>query len=360
MTSDMVHKNKAIFGKRFLVEIGYTLVFDTLIAGILTYILKDTSFRAYFIISQAIGLSICALCHAGLFLIRPQRPALIAAVIGIAIVLGGLLGGALGGALTGEPVISFFHQPSITVRTVVLSLLFGIVIAFFFFSRREMEEIREVANRERIRRLTGEKQAIQTQLKLLQAQIEPHFLFNTLSTVASLMDTDVAAGKAMLTDLTHYLRASLTTTRAAWTTLGGELELVAAYLNILKRRMGRRLQVRIDVPENLKPLPMAPMLIQPLVENAVIHGIDPEIDGGAIEIRVERDAHAVAIAVADTGRGFPEDPRAGGMGIANVRERLFALYGDNGRLRFTENRPQGVRAIIEVPYDDIPSRGHCR
>jgi signal transduction histidine kinase len=360
MISDMIQTDETLFGKAYLTDLGYTLIFDTLIAAILTYILKDSSFWAYFVISQAIGLSICSICHTALFLFRPQRPLSVVALLGITIVLGGLLGGGIGGWITGKPVVAFFHQPAATARTVVLSLLFGGVIAFFFFSRKEMAQIRELADQERIRRLTSEKQTVQTQLKLLQAQIEPHFLFNTLSTIASLLDTDLAAGKAMLSDLTRYLRASLATTRAARTTLGGELELVAAYLNILKGRMGRRLQVAIDIPDALKPLPLAPMLIQPLVENAVIHGIDPQITGGAIEIRVQRNDGAVEIVVADTGGGFSMDARSDGMGIANVRERLAALYGDQGRLRFTENRPTGVRAIIEVPYADNPSRDHRR
>ena len=238
--------------------------------------------------------------------------------------------------------------------------IFGGVIAFFFFSRKEIAQTRELADQERIQRLTSEKQTVQTQLKLLQAQIEPHFLFNTLSTIASLLDTDVAAGKSMLTDLTRYLRASLTTTRADQTTLGTELELVAAYLNILKGRMGRRLRVAIDIPEDLKPLPLAPMLIQPLVENAVIHGIDPQIEGGALEIHAHRNQGAVEIVVTDTGRGFTTDSQGGGMGITNVRDRLAALYGDKGRLRFTENRPSGVRATIEVPYADNLTRHHRR
>ena len=360
MISDMIRTDETLFGKAFLIDLGYTAIFDTLIAAILTYILKDSSFWAYFVISQAIGLSICSICHTALFLFRPQRPLSVVALLGCTIVLGGLLGGMIGGWITGQPVIAFLHRPATTVRTVVLSLIFGGVIAFFFFSRKKMAQIRELADQERIRRLTSEKQTIQTQLKLLQAQIEPHFLFNTLSTIASLLDTDLAAGKAMLTDLTRYLRASLTTTRAARTTLGTELELVAAYLNILKGRMGRRLRIAIDIPEDMKPLPLAPMLIQPLVENAVIHGIDPQIEGGAIEIRAQRNDGAVEIIVADTGRGFSMGSHNGGVGITNVRERLAALYGDQGRLRFTENRPKGVRAIIEVPYADNPSRDHRR
>lgn len=360
MISKMTPTDETILGKAFLIDMGYTAIFDTLIAGILTYILKDYSFWAYFVISQAIGLSICSMCHTALFVFRPQHPLSVVAVLGIAIVLGGLLGGWIGGWIVGVPVVAFFHQPAITVRTVVLSLIFGGVIAFFFFSRREIVQIRELADQERIQRLTSEKQTVQTQLKLLQAQIEPHFLFNTLSTIASLLDTDLAAGKAMLTDLTRYLRASLTTTRADQTTLGAELELVAAYLNILKGRMGRRLRVTIDIPEELKPLPLAPMLIQPLVENAVIHGIDPQIEGGVLAIHAHRNEGAVEIVVTDTGRGFTTDSQAGGMGITNVRERLAALYGDKGRLRFTENRPNGVRAIIEVPYADNHSRHHRR
>jgi hypothetical protein len=358
MISDMMRTYDKPFGKTFLVDIGYTAIFGTLIAWILFYFLKESSFWAYLVISLSIGLCICMLCKTALFLFRPQGLLPIVVLIGIAIVLGGLLGGGLGGWMAGEPVISIFHRPSTTVRTIILSVLFGGVISFFFFSRKEIKQVREKADQERIQRLVSEKQAVQTQLKLLQAQIEPHFLFNTLSTIASLLDTDVAAGKTMLTDLTRYLRASLTTTRADRTTLGGELELVAAYLNILKGRMGRRLVVAIDIPEALKPFPMAPMLIQPLVENAVLHGIDPQIEGGAIEIRAQRNDGAVEIVVADTGKGFAPDAPAGGVGIANVRERLTALYGDQGRLRFTENQPHGVRAIIEVPYADNPARPH--
>ena len=358
MIFDMMITDEKIFGRSFRVDIGYTLILDTLIAWVLFYILKESSFWAYFVISQSIGLCICTLCHLALFLFRPQSTYALVALIGIAIVLGGLLGGGLGGWITGEPVVAVFHRPSTTLRTIVLSVLFGGTIAFFFFSRKETAQIREQANQERIQRLTSEKQTVQTQLKLLQAQIEPHFLFNTLSTIASLLDTDVAAGKAMLTNLTRYLRASLATTRADQTTLGGELELVAAYLNILKGRMGRRLVVTIDIPETLKTFPLAPMLIQPLVENAVLHGIDPQIEGGAVEIRAQQNDGAVEIVVADTGKGFAPDAPAGGVGIANVRERLTALYGDQGRLRFTENQPHGVRAIIEVPYDDNPARPH--
>ncbi len=357
MISNMPNTDENI-GRSFLIDTGYTLLLNTLIAWILFFILQDNSFSDYFVISQAIGLSICTLCHLAIFLFRPQRPSSRIVLIGSAIVLGGLLGGGLGGWITGEQVVAVFHRPSTTLRTIVLSVLFGGTIAFFFFSRKVTAQFREQANQERIQRLTSEKQTVQTQLKLLQAQIEPHFLFNTLSTITSLLDTDVAAGKAMLTDLTRYLRASLTTTRAAQTTLGGELELVAAYLHILKGRMGRRLQVTIEISEALKSFPLAPMLIQPLVENAVIHGIDPQIEGGAVGIRVQRNGGLLEIIVADTGDGFAMEGQADGVGITNVRERLAALYGDRGRLRFTENLPKGIRAIIEVPYADNQSSHH--
>lgn len=184
---------------------------------------------------------------------------------------------------------------------------------------------------------------------MLQAQIEPHFLFNTLSNILSLLDTDVGKGKIMLHDLTRYLRASLTGTRASWTTLGGEMELIEAYLNILKVRMGRRLEFEIEIDEELRRAVFPPMLIQPLVENAVIHGLDPEIDGGSIRISAGRDENTLQIVIADTGRGFGSD-MSSGLAITNIRERLETLYGPEGRLVPSENTPRGVRVVLVVPY----------
>jgi sensor histidine kinase YesM len=332
-------------------ELAITALFNTIIAAFLTYFLTDASFWSYLLISQAIGISICLLCHTLLQLFQPQRFLPRIGLCGFSIISGGLLGGTLGRWITGVRMVGFLDHQAATVQTLVLSLIFGSAIGYFFFSRRILAQTREEVQQERIQRLISEKLAAEAQLKMLQAQIEPHFLFNTLSNVLSLLDTDAARGKAMLTDLTRFLRASLARTRAPFSTLASEIELSAAYLNIFKVRMGDRLEVAINLPDNLKKAPFAPMLIQPLVENAVIHGIDPLITGGRITISAHRYDSLLRVTVADTGVGFVEHS-ATGLGLANVRERLEALYGKNGRLLLMPHQPQGVEAVIEVPYAD--------
>ena len=131
------------------------------------------------------------------------------------------------------------------------------------------------------------------------------------------------------------------------------MELVGAYLNIFKVRMDNRLKVYIEMDAALKEIPFSPMLIQPLVENAVIHGLDATIEGGAIQIRAEQENGLLRITVADTGQGIGAG-QSKGLGLANIRERLNALYGPQGRLIITENQPHGVKAVIEVPYAAAP------
>ncbi len=326
-----------------------TAIFNTLIAALLTYIVGDDSFWSNFIISQCIGLSICLLAQNGLRLFKPQTTLALAATIAGAIVVGALAGGLAGGFLAGVNLADFPAQKVYAIRSVVLSLLFGGIIAFYFFSREKISQTRQELQQERIQRLISEKQAAEAQLKMLQAQIEPHFLFNTLANIHSLLESDLGKGKTMLADLTRYLRASLAETRVQWTTLGSELDLIAAYLNIFQIRMDERLQVRIEIEERFRSVPFSPMLIQPLVENALIHGLDESIEGGAIHIRVEhRDAN-LRVIVTDTGKGLSAE-RPYGLGLTNIRDRLQSLYDGQARLLLSENRPTGTTATIEVPY----------
>jgi LytS/YehU family sensor histidine kinase len=202
---------------------------------------------------------------------------------------------------------------------------------------------------ERIKRLTSEKEAIEANLRLLQAQIEPHFLFNTLSNILSLLDSDSEKGKSMLTSLTRYLRKSLSKVREYTSTVGQEMELIEDYLKIFKVRMGGRLLFKLDVSDSVRDLPLPPMLIQPLVENAIKHGLEPKVQGGEILIRGKENDSLLRLEIIDTGMGF-NPGRKDGLGLANIRERLQALYGNDGRLVIEENQPGGVKAIIEVPY----------
>jgi LytS/YehU family sensor histidine kinase len=200
-----------------------------------------------------------------------------------------------------------------------------------------------------------EKTVTEAKLRLLQAQIEPHFLFNTLSNILNLFDTDVDTGKSMQKDLIHYLESSLDKFRKDFTAIEDEIELVKAYLNIFKVRMGSRLKYAIHVPDDLKHILIPPMMIQPLVENAIKHGIEPKIEGGEINIAVEKIGNSLKICVSDTGNG-PGDSSKPGIGLSNIRERLELLYGDKAHFMLNENSPTGLNAIIEVPYEKKQSR----
>lgn len=204
------------------------------------------------------------------------------------------------------------------------------------------------ADRERVRSLAAEARAAQANLKLLQAQIEPHFLFNTLANVVGLIDNDPAEARAMLEDLNRYLRATLALTRQDSTTLGAEAELMQAYLSIFRYRMGQRLSFSIDIDAALHAVPIAPMLLQPIVENALKHGLEPKISGGSVTLRAAREPDGVRVEIADSGLGFNGAPRAG-FGLANVRERLRLLYGDAGRLEILDNPGGGTLVTLAIP-----------
>ncbi|POZ61615.1 sensor histidine kinase [Chromobacterium alticapitis] len=203
---------------------------------------------------------------------------------------------------------------------------------------------------EATRRREAESREAQTaaQLAMLQAQIEPHFLFNTLANVQSLIEIDPPRASTMLRHLNTYLRASLARSRNAQGTLGQELELVGALLDIAAIRMGERLRVRVQVAEELKSLPLPPLLLQPLVENALKHGLEPSVTGGEIAILAERDGAALRLMVSDSGVGIAESAPAG-VGLANIRERLAALYGPAAQLRLSPSQPRGVLAELVLP-----------
>jgi len=221
-----------------------------------------------------------------------------------------------------------------------------LVAGYVFYLRARAAEEEFCAAELRGRSL--ETQQLATRLRLLQAQVEPHFIFNTLSNVRRLAQTDAAAGRAMLAQLTRYLRGALPRMREDETTLGDELELVRAYLGLQQTRMGARLDTTIDVPAELTGCRVPPMMLLTLVENAIKHGIAPLAEGGRIALSAERRGDALVLAVADTGRGLVGETGTG-VGLANIRARLAALYGAGAELRLQGNAPRGVLAEITVP-----------
>ena len=204
-----------------------------------------------------------------------------------------------------------------------------------------------------------EKELTEAKLHLLHAQVEPHFLYNTLASAQLLTRSDPARAEAMLGHLIQYLRRSLPNAEDDMSTLGMELERALAYLEILKIRMGDRLGMQVDVPQALRATPLPAMMLQTLVENAIKHGLEPRTGGGTVWIRARRDGDGVAITVADNGEGFNAKTSGTGIGLKNVRERLRLRYAGDANLSVVANFPAGVAATITVPAN-APQRsaGH--
>lgn len=199
------------------------------------------------------------------------------------------------------------------------------------------------------RETATDKELAVAKLNLLHAQVEPHFLYNTLASAQVLTRSDPAKADRMLGNLITYLRTSMPRTEDAMSTLGEELVRAQAYLEILRIRMGDRLRVEIQVPESLRKTPMPPMMLQTLVENAIKHGLEPVPGGGTIWILAREAEQRVSVTVADDGRGFSEDGGGTGIGLKNVRERLRLAYGEGASFSITSNFPKGVAATIAVP-----------
>ncbi|UTH72886.1 sensor histidine kinase [Chromobacterium sp. IIBBL 290-4] len=228
---------------------------------------------------------------------------------------------------------------------VALVALFAMSLSLYYFRSRAL-----AGELEATQRREAESREAQTaaQLAMLQAQIEPHFLFNTLANVQSLIEIDPPRASKMLSHLNTYLRASLARSRNAQGTLGQELELVGALLDIAAIRMGERLRVAVEVAEELKPLPLPPLLLQPLVENALKHGLEPCVAGGELKIHAEQRDGRLCLSVRDTGVGIGASSPCG-VGLANIRDRLTALYGGAASLRLSPAEPHGVLAELALP-----------
>jgi sensor histidine kinase YesM len=195
---------------------------------------------------------------------------------------------------------------------------------------------------------------VQAQLRLLQAQIEPHMLFNTLANLQGLIDLDPERASTMLDQLIAYLRATLGVSRTESTTLEQEFAAMQAYLGLMQVRMGERLAFRLDLPSSLRAVRLPPLLLQPLVENAIVHGLEPKIDGGEVLIRAEAHGGLLALTVTDNGLGLREAgdgvSRAGGVGVATTRARLQALYGERASVLLTPAQP-GTIARLTLPLE---------
>lgn len=242
------------------------------------------------------------------------------------------------------PAIPSKWVPVLLAGQLQFALLIVVLYEFVLRSRRAAQALHEAD----LRRLSLAGELAAGRAQLLQAQIEPHFLFNSLANVRRLVRTDRAAAAAMLADLLRYLREALPRLRETNSTLGQEIELVRAYLDVHRVRMGPRLRYEIAVPEALRDTPVPPMLLLTLVENALKHGLQPLPEGGSIRVGARLAGGVLCLSVDDTGRGMGESI-GHGTGLANVTARLWALFGAAASLSLCVNDPRGVRAAITLP-----------
>lgn len=218
--------------------------------------------------------------------------------------------------------------------------------SFWLGAEWEEKKIAELMSREKIRVLSTEKQLVEAKLRMLQAQIEPHFLFNTLANVVSLIDPAPEKARLMLENFIAYLRGSLASSRTTNGTLAQEVKLLTHYLELLKIRMGNRLSFEIDVEPALLAEPMAPMLLQPIIENAIRHGLEPKVEGGFVKVIARRSGTRLVISISDNGLGFKPGADAG-IGLDNLRERLAVLYDGKAQLSIEDNQP-GTKVTISL------------
>jgi hypothetical protein len=220
---------------------------------------------------------------------------------------------------------------------------------------RHRERMRRVEAEHAAARLRAgaiERQALQAQLRLLQAQIEPHMLFNTLANLQGLIAIDPVRAGDMLDGLIQYLRATLSVSRSETTTLEQEFTAMGAYLGLMGVRMGERLRYRFDLPPALRAARLPTMLLQPLVENAIVHGVEPKVDGGEIVISAAIEGDCLAVEVRDTGLGLGQHHApGGGVGVTTSRERLAVLYGERAALTLGPAHPQGTLARLTLPVE---------
>ncbi len=277
----------------------------------------------------------------------------------VAVVLGSAFGFGVGGTIAnrilggGAPTL-FDRDGRALLSVLLIALVPGTAITYWFYAR-ETIAAKEAA------KLAAERQAAEHQLKLLESQLEPHMLFNTLANLRVLIGLDPPRAQALLDQLIAFLRATLAGSRAAHHGLDAEFARLADYLALMQVRMGERLGSSFDLPTALAGQPVPPLLLQPLVENAIKHGLEPSVDGGRIEIAAARDGDTLVLSVRDTGVGLAAAAAAAtdGMrfGLEQVRERLATRYGRAASLTLAPAEAAGGGTLATIRLPLAPTEG---
>jgi hypothetical protein len=270
------------------------------------------------------------------------------AVLVVGTLLGAGLGAALGDLLLGQAAaVNYLGQPRQIGAVIVFSLVPGLAATMFFYHRGQLAATEARAQQ-------ASRQAAENQLRLLESQLEPHMLFNTLANLRVLIGMDPPRAQAMLDQLIAFLRATLNASRVGRHALSAEFSRLGDYLALMQVRMGARLQLRLDLPAELASAAVPPLLLQPLVENAIKHGLEPQVEGGRIEIAARRLGDDLVLTVRDTGAGLNAGAGDGTrFGLQQVRERLATLYGDDASLTLEPagDGEGGALATVRFPYE---------
>jgi len=275
----------------------------------------------------------------------PGWPLMTAAIV-VGTVVGFSVGGAIAAQITGHAARGFIRGSiGQSIAVLIGALIPGLAITYYFYSR-ETIAAKEAAVQ------TAQRQAAERQLKLLESQLEPHMLFNTLANLRVMIGIDPPRAQAMLDRLIDFLRATLSGSRASQHPLAEEFARLDDYLALMKIRMGERLQTQFELPPELAATPVPSLLLQPLVENCIRHGLEPKVGGGRIAVGAAREGDTLVLRVRDSGTGLAGPALDGTrFGLVQVRERLAGLYGSNASLTLQDagDAEGGTLAVVRLP-----------
>jgi signal transduction histidine kinase len=321
-----------------------TILFCALVAAVVTLAAPSlAAFARWLLIVESIGLAAAAIGTSLSRLPRLRRYSPVVAHLiigGIAVPAGYVIGSSAAYTLLGEPLPILQPEPRRIVALVATALA-AILLVY-------VDAMRHRIHNEAAARMEAQRLATESELRLLRAQLEPHMLFNTLANLRSLVDVDPKLAQSMIDQIITYLRGTLAASRQQSVPLRQEFAQLRAYLEIMALRLGQRMSFRLELPSELEELAIPPMLLQPLVENAIKHGIEPKVEASTLEVTAAREDGAVVVTVADTGRGLSMEGDARGYGVEHVRDRLRAYYGAEASLTLTSNSPAGARAIVRI------------
>ena len=313
---------------------------------------QQHGFGANLVYSQCIGMSVWLLIDGGRRLLR--RDERLGARTLLLLTVSGALGGYFFGTLLadlltgGSTAVYWAKAPRSAVGVLLLSIALGALGVFYFSSRETLAQAR-------VRAEAAQRQASEARLRLLEAQLEPHMLFNTLANLRVLIAADPPAAQRMLDRLIAFLRATLVASRAGSHTMAAEFERLRDYLELMAIRMGDRLRYRLELPEELAPVPIPALLLQPLVENAIRHGLEPKVEGGSVTVAAHREGDTMCLVVDDDGLGLDASRRARptregiGFGLEQVRERLATAFGPAAQLHAEAGPGGGTRISLTLP-----------